>query len=333
MSGHANCGSAAVGRHSLGDKPALVVQSGSGPSLAAGELRRDEAGTDHELMLPSGNGYVITAHLQNSRGRALTVDGRTVSVDQPVRGSICFYALDRSVMPVLGSPFHLVWFWIPAPVLDRHADQIGAPRPGALSVRSDRVYDDPVIRVLAESLVHSFAAMADTDNPFARHLALAMLAHIAHAYGGLRAPARSLHGGLAPWQEQRAKSILREAMNADITLEAIADECGLSLTSFTRAFRKSTGLPPYRWLLTQRVERAKALLEASDLPLVDVALSCGFADQSHFSRVFLRIAGCTPGARRKEPRAARLVERSETATGHRGHEPGARSDLLAGAVL
>jgi len=66
-----------------------------------------------------------------------------------------------------------------------------------------------------------------------------------------------------------------------------------------RAFRRTTGLPPHRWLLRHRVEKAKALLRESALPLHDVALECGFADQSHLTRVFTRWAGQAPGTWRR----------------------------------
>jgi transcriptional regulator GlxA family with amidase domain len=66
-----------------------------------------------------------------------------------------------------------------------------------------------------------------------------------------------------------------------------------------RAFRQSTGVPPHRWLLDRRVKRAKELLPNSSLSLSDVALACGFGDQSHFTRTFTAAVRLSPGVWRR----------------------------------
>ena len=79
----------------------------------------------------------------------------------------------------------------------------------------------------------------------------------------------------------------------------VARECRLSVSHFSRAFRRSMGVAPHNWLLTRRVEAAKEKLRDDRLSLLDVALVCGFADQSHLTRVFTRIVGVSPGAWRR----------------------------------
>lgn len=80
----------------------------------------------------------------------------------------------------------------------------------------------------------------------------------------------------------------------------------MSQAHFSRAFKAATGVPPHRWQLDVRVERAQELLLRGNLGLVDVALQLGFAGQSHLTRVFRRVAGATPGAwRRAHGRPAR----------------------------
>jgi AraC family transcriptional regulator len=63
-------------------------------------------------------------------------------------------------------------------------------------------------------------------------------------------------------------------------------------------------MTPHEWLQTCRVERAKDMMMAADLSLAEVALACGFADQSHFTRIFTRKTGSTPGAWKRLRRAA-----------------------------
>jgi AraC-like DNA-binding protein len=83
-----------------------------------------------------------------------------------------------------------------------------------------------------------------------------------------------------------------------ISLDELATVAGLGVRQFCRAFRASTGSSPHQYLLTQRVEHAKALLSSATEPLACVALRCGFADQSQFTRTFVRQTGLTPAAYR-----------------------------------
>src|SRR5262249_54273756 len=110
---------------------------------------------------------------------------------------------------------------------------------------------------------------------------------------------RPARGGLAPWQERRAKQYMMARLREDVSLAQMAAECSLSPSHFSRAFRQTTGRAPYRWLLEGRVEHAKELLRESEVTLADTALACGFADQSHFTRMFSQIVGISPGAWRR----------------------------------
>ena len=83
------------------------------------------------------------------------------------------------------------------------------------------------------------------------------------------------------------------------SLREIAQACGLSVSYFSRAFRKSTGIAPHAWFIQTRVETAKAMLRKKETSLSTIARDCGFADQSHLTRVFKRHVGLSPGAWRK----------------------------------
>src|SRR4029077_6456117 len=118
-------------------------------------------------------------------------------------------------------------------------------------------------------------------------------------YAGLPPLGGTRKGGLAPWQGRRSAEMIRESLGGKIHLSDMARECGLSVSHFTRAFRKSFGMSPYRWMLERRIDRAKALLVTSDLPIVDIAVQTGFSDQAAFSRAFGQIVGDSPGRWRR----------------------------------
>jgi AraC family transcriptional regulator len=113
-------------------------------------------------------------------------------------------------------------------------------------------------------------------------------------------PQSPLQGGLAGWQLRRITAFMNEHAHQDLALEELAALAGLGAKHFARAFRQSTGVPPHRWLIERRIERAKIHLAADDLGLAEIALACGFADQSHFTAAFRRGTGITPGAYRRE---------------------------------
>jgi transcriptional regulator GlxA family with amidase domain len=117
---------------------------------------------------------------------------------------------------------------------------------------------------------------------------------------GLRKQAGIARGGLAPWQLQRAKELMNATLAGHIPLRRLAGACGLSVSHFARAFRQSVGMPPHRWLLNRRIEHAQELLGNPQLSLADIALACGFSDQSHFTRMFAASMQISPGLWRRK---------------------------------
>jgi AraC family transcriptional regulator len=79
----------------------------------------------------------------------------------------------------------------------------------------------------------------------------------------------------------------------------VARACGLSRGHFTKAFRVATGLTPHQWLQRYRVDKAKTLLLNPSSSIAEIAGACGFADQSHLTRVFSRLVGSTPALWRR----------------------------------
>jgi AraC-like DNA-binding protein len=106
-------------------------------------------------------------------------------------------------------------------------------------------------------------------------------------------------GGLAAWQERRAKEILQAHIVGGIRIENVARQCSLSVSHFSHAFRASTGNTPHNWIIKRRVELATTLMRNPKTSLAQVAIESGFADQSHLTRVFKRETGFSPGAWRR----------------------------------
>jgi AraC-like DNA-binding protein len=196
----------------------------------------------------------------------------------------------------MDKPFHSVHFYFPRKFLSDIADDINVPRIGDLRYTPEKGTDDPVMRAIASSMYPALDRPAQVNRMFVDYLMLAVGYHVAQTYGGLEMAIRMARGGLAPWQEHRAKEIIEANLDGQVPLTQLARECGLSTSHFSRAFRQTTGIAPHQWLLHRRVENAKRLLHDKRRSLSDVALDCGFADQSHFTRVFAKLCGTGPGA-------------------------------------
>lgn len=102
------------------------------------------------------------------------------------------------------------------------------------------------------------------------------------------------YGGLSTRTLKRAIERIDNAVEHGVALQALADEVGLSRAHFSKAFRQSTGLAPHRYLIKRRIETARDRLVESDEPLSEIALSCGFSSQAHFTECFHREVGQTP---------------------------------------
>lgn len=107
------------------------------------------------------------------------------------------------------------------------------------------------------------------------------------------------HLALAPWQERKAKEILRRCLDSRLLIADVARQCALSRSHFSRAFKRATGLSPQEWSLSLRIDRAKQLLGNGSLPMSQISQECGFSDQSHFCRAFNKRVGMTPKGWRK----------------------------------
>lgn len=103
----------------------------------------------------------------------------------------------------------------------------------------------------------------------------------------------------------RAKDRMDAASHEDWPVERLARASHVSAAHFARSFKEAFGVPPHRYLLTRRIERATALLHDTDLPITEIALQTGWRSIGTFGRIFRDITGESPGAFRARVRVSR----------------------------
>jgi len=106
-------------------------------------------------------------------------------------------------------------------------------------------------------------------------------------------------GGLAAWQKKRVSDYIAEHFAEDIPLLTLAQIAGLSPFHFSRAFKESFGVPPHRYHMATRIERAKMLLAKPGISVTEAGLKTGFSETSSFSAAFRKIAQQSPSQYRR----------------------------------
>lgn len=109
-----------------------------------------------------------------------------------------------------------------------------------------------------------------------------------------------VRGGLATWQKKRVVAYVEANIGSNIRAIDLAHVVRLSKSHFFRAFRRSFGEPPMAYVVKRRVVLGQELMQNSRATLSQIALACGMCDQPHFTRVFHRIVGVSPGLWRRQ---------------------------------
>jgi AraC-like DNA-binding protein len=253
-----------------------------------------------ELTSAPQDAFALIFQLGQVPEHAMSHDGQRFEIAAGPAHAITSVDLAGQVTARIDGGFDSLNLRVPCAALDIFADQAGSSRVSRLHLPGDAFSStDTVIGGLAPALVG--AMHAERVSPlFADHLLLSLMAHVLARYGdGRRSAIRAL-GGLAPWQERRAKAMLDPGAGPAPTLTQVATACSVSVAHFSRAFRISAGVSPWAWHQARRVDHALLLLRDATLPLAQVAAMSGFADQSHFTRVFARQVGVPPGLWRRE---------------------------------
>lgn len=164
------------------------------------------------------------------------------------------------------------------------ADAIATPR---LRFSNDRIWT--LVRLLSD-------AVNDPDPSTQLYGDGLTAAIVAQLFVDPAEPSEVDGKGLAPWQLRRVVEYLNAHLPEHVDLAHLAALAGLSQSHFSRAFKASTGMAPYRWQLDARIRRAQALLIDTRDSLDQVAEASGFADAVHFGRTFRKLTGATPAA-------------------------------------
>jgi AraC family transcriptional regulator len=159
--------------------------------------------------------------------------------------------------------------------------------------------DDPVIQQLAFALKTEIQTGCMSGRLYGESLGTALAARLVQNYAVNKPSLEFKAKGLPRSQLERVIDYMEANLTRDLSILDLATLTGTSESHFSRSFKRSVGIAPYQYLMQQRVERAKQLLKQQTISISDIALDCGFANQTHLTKVFRQMTGMTPKAYQK----------------------------------
>src|SRR5215468_4633888 len=171
---------------------------------------------------------------------------------------------------------------------------------GEVVLRASRRFANPRLRALAAAAHAEMVAGFPSGRLFLDSVEQAMAIALVDGHAIRHRPVQVYRGGLGAARLRRIKELIDAKMEADLSLDEMAQSVGLSTAHFARMFRKSTGETLHQFVLRQRIDRAKAMLRALNARVLDVAVACGFKTQQHFAQVFRDACKISPTEYRQD---------------------------------
>jgi AraC family transcriptional regulator len=289
-------------RFGIPNPPTFVTSFSRGAPITFTRFRRDSASHTCDGIIPAEEAYSFQVNFLKQEAFSFSRKARTVERYFLSEGDTTMLDYSETSTVTLHSPLDTVGLYVPRLTRqDFVREEYGSSEVHLKPPQ--QVMRDPILYHLGACLSALFEHPEENNSLLVDHIALSLQSHLHQTYSATPASSPRARGGLAPWQESRAKEAMDADLDKEITIARLAHDCRLSASQFGRAFRQSTGCTPHRWRLQRRVERAQVLLLTSDKTLAEIASSCGFFDPSHLTRAFSQTVGTSPGLWRRARRS------------------------------
>lgn len=163
-------------------------------------------------------------------------------------------------------------------------------------------FEDRLLLQLGFALRQELERPTPIGSLYAQTAAQMITVHLLRHYSSSDVRVWEPRRGLSSKHIQRIRDFVQNHLEQDVTLALLAQQLDLSPYHFARLFRQTTGQSPHQYVLAQRLERAKWLLKTTTLPIAQIAIESGFANQSYLTTVFKHHVGATPRQYRSQAR-------------------------------
>ena len=160
--------------------------------------------------------------------------------------------------------------------------------------------DDPNIMAVLLAMTADLNSGSPAGRLYGESLANALAVYLLTRYAARHYTPATYRGGLPGYRLGRVLDYIGDNLADDLSLSELATVAGMSPHYFAELFRRSTGHPPHRYVLLQRIERAKQALSDTRCSVLEVGFDIGFQNSSHFARVFHKFVGMSPSQFRNQ---------------------------------
>jgi AraC-like DNA-binding protein len=221
--------------------------------------------------------------------------GSTLVRGRVTAGAVQITAPGVACSAVFESPGDVLHLFVSQQVLGEcFEDMFGRPHVGEIRIDDPKLVRDPALERLGQALAVTQSDDAALGKVFTDSVGLAIVSRVIARHFTVAERQTREAGALPSWRLSRAIEFVDEHLSEPIGLADIASSAGLTRMHFASQFRRATGMRPHEYLLRRRIDHAQHLLRESKHNVLDVALSCGFRSQAHFTTVFKRLVGDTP---------------------------------------
>jgi AraC-like DNA-binding protein len=274
-----------------------VSRSAERPLFFA-RYRHDKPNLGLLEQTPLADQVIVSVELRPFRPINVFCDGHHKRKPASEPGALALYDMRRSWCADIRDPFDTLQVFLPITSFQEFATE---RRSSFLDFRFEiqELRYDSVMLHLTQAMLPALEKPQEVSSLYLDSMFLAVRDHIAETYSAFTKIPIGNRSGLTPRQLRHALEFIEANLSQDVSLADLAEASSASVSSLTRGFKTSLSVSPHRWLLNRRIALAQRLIYESATPLNEVAASCGFADQSHLTRVFMRNVGSSPAAWRR----------------------------------
>jgi AraC family transcriptional regulator len=244
-----------------------------------------------EFTIHPRSGYLLIARM-SGRSEVRYRIGRGIRSCDARYGQILFYSAVEPSCWSIERPDHTVILSIPAQMLQRAWEQDREePWPGMADVCSFR-QDSQVIQILA-ILASESARSEHINSAYTESVLIQLSTHLVRQYSKA-VDSATRHCGMSPSRLNKVLEYVAEGLEEQLRLASMAEVAGISPYYFCREFKKTMGITPYGYIVQQRIDRAKTLLQSTSMSITEIGAQLLFATPSHFTATFRKLVGCTP---------------------------------------
>ncbi|RAI88570.1 AraC family transcriptional regulator [Paenibacillus pabuli] len=195
---------------------------------------------------------------------------------------------------------------IPPSYLEHIARESGLLKEGYIQLEMKYYVKDPKLLQLGLWLLEELQNGGRQGKIYSDSLSNMLILHLLNHYS--QVCTNSTPSRMTANQEiYQSIEYMKENLEAELSIQELADKAALSLSHYIRLFKQQTGHTPHHYLIRLRIEHSKLLISKGEYGLKEIADRAGFSDQGHFTRMFKRIAGTTPKQYMNEVSSNRII--------------------------